>query len=108
MGNVDMKTLTVDELLEKLDSIFEQYEDGSDECFKIQFTGEDGIEKTVILTPFDGPYQQEVKQLPDGDLFVEIPPRLLAKQGWDENTKLDMNIKEDGSITLTEINEEKS
>ena len=92
-----MKELTIEQLQEQLDDIFDAYEKGDDTLYRIKVEED----KFVILSPFDGPYEETVKEDKDGNYFVEIPNRLLAKKGWDENTELEMEI-ENGSIILRE------
>jgi hypothetical protein len=93
-----MKTITVPELEEKLDSIMDDYDKGDDTVYRVEL--DDG--RAVMLTPFDGPYEETVKEDEEGNLYIELPNRLLAKQGWTEGTELDMDIQEDGSIILKE------
>lgn len=92
-----MIEMTVEELIEKVDSIMDEYGNGSDETYLIHADTGD-----VVLKPYDGPYESTVKETDDGDYFVEIPQRLLSKQGWNENTKLDMTIV-NGNIELKEL-----
>jgi hypothetical protein len=95
-----MKTITVEELQEQLDSIMDDYGKGDDTHYKVVWTDK-GVEKAVMLIPHDGPYEETVKQDEEGNLYVELPERLLAKQGWGEGTELNMEVV-DGSIILTE------
>ena len=88
--------ITVDELQNKLDKICIDFDKGDDTHYKVHL--DDG--KCVMLTPYDGPHTAIVQQFPDSDdYFVEIPSRILSKQGWDENTKLEI-IMESGAIIL--------
>ena len=96
-----MKEVTVDEFLEKMDDIMDEYEKGGDEHYLIAYE-KDGEVRKVVCTPYDGPYTETVKKDLDGELYVELPPRLLAKQGWGEGTELNMEVI-DGAIHLTEV-----
>lgn len=97
-----MKTLTIKELEEQLEQIMDSYDNGDDSHYKIVWTDDKGTEKAVMLTPYNGPFESVVQQFPDSDdFFVELPPRLLSKQGWDENTQLEMK-EENGTIILKE------
>lgn len=90
--------ITVDELQQQLDKICTEYDKGDSTHYKVNL--DDG--RCVMLLPFEGPYTAIVQQFPDSDdYFVEIPPRLLGKQGWDENTKLEI-VMENGVIILRE------
>jgi hypothetical protein len=39
-----------------------------------------------------------------GDLIVPIPPHLLKEMNWKEGDELDIQVGEDGRITLTKVN----
>jgi hypothetical protein len=39
-----------------------------------------------------------------GDLIVPIPPHLLKEMNWKEGDDLDIQVGEDGRITLTKVN----
>ena len=91
-----MKTITVKELEERIEEIIGDYDRGDDTVYRVETP--DG--RYVMFTPYDGPYTETVKEK-DGEMFVELPPRLLAKNGWDENTKLNMELI-NGAIQLCE------
>lgn len=40
-----------------------------------------------------------VEELPEGELYIVLPPEMLASVGWDETTTLEWSI-ENGSIFL--------
>ena len=43
----------------------------------------------------------EVQKYPDSDdLFFELPPDILKRLGWDENTELEWVDNKDGSVML--------
>ena len=46
-------------------------------------------------------YSVEVQQV--DDCFIEIPPNLLEKVGWQEGDDIKFNIKENGSIHLKKV-----
>lgn len=39
-----------------------------------------------------------------GDIIVPIPPHLLKEMNWKEGDELDIQVGEDGRITLTKVN----
>jgi len=94
-----MKELTIEEFQDQIEDIMEEFDAGSDEHYKI-FWDVDGVVKTAMCVPFDGPWETTVKEDDEGELLVELPNRLLAKMGWGEGDDLDMKDV-DGSIHLT-------
>ena len=85
----------VDEMQNSLDDIFDKYEAGDDTKYLIHSPVGD-----VVMLPYDGPYKSVVEEH-EGEHFVKLPDRLVAKKGWDENTKLNTEVI-DGAIHLTE------
>lgn len=39
----------------------------------------------------------------DENGVIEFPPELIAKTGWDDNTLLEWNVNEDGTISLKAV-----
>lgn len=39
-----------------------------------------------------------------GDIIVPIPPHLLKEMNWKEGDELEIQVGEDGRITLTKVN----
>jgi hypothetical protein len=44
-----------------------------------------------------------VEEAPDGELYIELPPQLLASVGWDETTTLEWSITDEGTILLKKV-----
>ena len=40
----------------------------------------------------------------DGDLILPIPPHLLKEMNWKEGDELDIQVGDDGRITITKVN----
>lgn len=38
-----------------------------------------------------------------GDLILPIPPHLLKEMNWKEGDELDIQVSEDGRITITKV-----
>ena len=54
-------------------------------------------------------YTVEVKAIDesvDSDLYIELPEVLLNQMGWHENSTLQWELKEDGTIVLKLAEEE--
>jgi len=49
-----------------------------------------------------------VKENEDGELYIELPPELLEKMGWDEGTNMVFIVETDGTIILRESRENDS
>lgn len=47
-----------------------------------------------------------VKQLENGDAYVEIPPKMLKQLGWKENQELVYTFLEDGGIAVSAVKQE--
>ena len=93
-----MQKLKITELQDRLEDIFGLYDKGDDTKYLI-----DG---SVVLVPFEGPWTETIKETEDGDLFVEIPQRLLSKLGIDINDELD--ITTDGTnIIIKKVENER-
>jgi hypothetical protein len=88
--------ISIEQLLKKLDSIVEDYDNGDNTHYRIVM--DDG--RAAMMVPHDGPYETTVKEFPDGELYVEIPQRLLSMQGWYQNTQLEMETQ-GNSIVIT-------
>jgi len=91
-----MKTLKVAELETQIETICELYDKGDDTVYKIEL--DDG--RAVMLTPYNGPYTETVKETDDGEMFVELPQRLLCKLGWKDGDNLNVEV-DNGNIVVT-------
>lgn len=84
----------VDEMQNSLGDIFDHLA-GDDTKYLIHSPMGD-----VVMLPYDGPYKSVIEEH-EGEHFVKLPDRLVAKKGWNENTKLNMEVV-DEAIHLTE------
>lgn len=41
-----------------------------------------------------------VKEDENGDLYIDLPDKLMEEMGWDENTELLWTVADDGTIGL--------
>jgi hypothetical protein len=92
-----MIQLTVKQLEDRIEDICEQYDKGDSTVYKVIFNDEHGVEKAVVLSAYNGPWEATIQEDSEGNAIVELPPRLIAQFDLKEGDEFDVEV-EDGAV----------
>ena len=93
--------LTIEEIEQRLESIMDEYEQGSDQVYRINWDG-----KAVMLTPFNGPWEETIQKDEEGNMVVPLPNRVLNKYGIKEGDDIKFEVKDESIILYLEEKED--
>jgi hypothetical protein len=88
-----MIDITVDDLEKQIDQIMEDYDNGGEEIYRIEYDG-----KYVMLTPYNGPWEETVQLDEEGHHVVPLPDRIINKYGLKEGDDIEMEVLGDSII----------
>lgn len=86
-----MEVIHCDDVPDRIDAIIESYNKGSDDVYKVV---NDGGGTLAMLTPFDGPWEETIKEDDEGNHYINLPERILSKYNLKEGDSLDIDVKD--------------
>ena len=93
----DMIELSITELEQQIEAICEQYDKGDSSVYKVVWKDEHGVEKAVVLSAYNGPWESTIQEDDEGNAIVELPQRLISQFDLKEGDEFDVEV-EDGAV----------